>query len=54
MHSKTGDSGTVGVKIPGVLMRKWCQQFILKKPGGGGVKLFQAIKAVNRDTGAGT
>ena len=27
------------------------QQFRLKKPGGAGVKLFQAILAVNRDPG---
>ena len=32
-------------------MQKEYQQFRLKKPGGAGVKLFQAILAVNRDPG---
>ena len=32
-------------------MQKEYQQFRLKKPGGAGVKLFQAIIDVNRDPG---
>ena len=34
--------------ILGVFRQKEYQQFRLKKPGGAGVKLFQAIKAVNQ------
>ena len=37
--------------ILGVFRQKEYQQFRLKKPGGAGVKLFQAILAVNRDPG---
>ena len=38
-------------KILEVFRQKEYQQFRLKKPGGAGVKLFQAILAVNRDPG---
>ena len=37
--------------VNALLKKKLYQQFRLKKPGGAGVKLFQAILVVNRDPG---
>ena len=45
-------SGVINCRNVHFLLKKnLYPQFRLKKPGGAGVKLFQAILAVNRDPG---
>ena len=45
-HSPTSQRSSL--RYLTLVKQKWFQQFRLKKPGGAGVKLFQAIKDVNQ------